>query len=371
MADELAWIESWWVKTERPPSLLPGQIWTLFNPEPSQEAPGTMAVILRVHENAVLVVPLHHELHALTPGDPVFTAADLSFCDHLAAAVELADHVSPAAFTPAVFHGILRADARAQLERAWTEFQRLAASRDRLRSLEAELGPEGIPNHELEIFFESGILNLIPAEAAFGDLADLHRRLDFNLEPFHVEAPTEDQAADYRNVLAARLTNRFESESLYRTIADLLERVPPESLNQPPPTPRPAGDQSLPRLLDRQAPAPTRDDYFLLRGLLHTRLEKWAEAQDCFRALADNNPQLGLRGLVWINQNLDRGDRELASAMADRLAHELPHLSSDRLLGEAGRQPLHEFMRLLPPDREILRLWRRFEALPQIAAAAG
>jgi hypothetical protein len=353
---------AWWPETPAP-ALAPGQVWTVFHPEPPQEAPGTMVAILRVHDRAVLVVPLHHEPAAAAPIDPILTSADLDFDDYLAAAVALAAYLLPEAFAAARFAGTMRPSGMDRLRQALAEFDRLASSRDRLRALESELGPEGIPEHELEIFFESGVLSLIPEEAGVSEWADLHRRLDANLAPFTAAVPAEAAEAPAAvNVLAGRLLLQTEPDAIYRTINDLLERVPLELLNPPAAeltAPRPAagaaGFQPAP------APPPTPKDYHLLRGLVHARLQEWDRAADSFSRLAGSEAQeLGSRAMLWIHQHL-APDQELARGVAGRLAA-APD-SAERLLREAEHQTLHEFINLDRPDREILRLWRRFEGL--------
>jgi len=316
MTDGLGeWVKSFWEDRDRPGSIEVSQVWTVFEPD-GQAAPGAMLAVVSVEGEISFVTPLIHERALRTGVEPLLEKEDLDFDDVVVAVVEMSMYVSNDAFSGARFHGRLGQAGLDKIKSAIDEHGTIAAALSRLREMEDHIGPEAIPDLEIEAAFEAGALKLAPPNASIVELADLRRRLNYNLETFHQRALKiigERRAnSPEAGITFDRVHSVEEPEGLYRTMDDLLEAAPPafngEELLK-------GSGASLSGILIRSGAPAVREDVPYLRALIHARLKNWNVSENFFRMLlGSNRSEQGMRGVVWINQR--QGDKDAASKAA-------------------------------------------------------
>ncbi len=182
------WVKSWWEEHSRPKNLRKGQIWTVFHPDSQPEKPGTMVCVFSVDPGGAFVVPLHSDLDAITGCEPILTETTLSSSLPLVGVVELGMLIHSSAFESARFIGELKKEAMDRLEHAFSEFRKVVKALTRLQTLEARLGPNRVPDEEINKAFEAGILRLVSAKVSYEELVRFHDSLQANLQIYHDKA---------------------------------------------------------------------------------------------------------------------------------------------------------------------------------------
>jgi hypothetical protein len=321
------WIESWWEDHERPAAVQEKQIWTIFLPGDSETREGTVIAVLSMTANACLAVPLHQELQARTDIEPVLADPDLPFAAPMVAAVPAVVTLSLDAFNGARYLGEMREAAHQRLLAAHREFLGLAQSLSELQALEAEHGPQGVPQADLQRIFSAGVLKLVPA-ADPDELAAFHDQLLANLRPYQLMENAAAPALSHDLGLDLNLDQEH-----YKSIIEFLDRelssLAREEINNH----SAAGDKER------------AQDLNLLAALVYARTGQWNRVELSLRGLLGSE-QSGLaeRGMTWLQQNLNReapgGPSPAAGVAAPDLA-------------------FYEFIRVSDPGQEIGKILRK------------
>ncbi|HUT55116.1 MAG TPA: hypothetical protein VM658_17135 [bacterium] len=314
------WIEAWWEDQKRPETIQEKQVWTIFKPGDGTISEGSVVAIISATAHACLVVPLHEEMRARAAIEPVLTAPDLPFAADLVAAVGAAVTLSREAFSEARYLGELSPAALERVTAAHQDFLRVSEGLTELRALEAEHGPEGVPETDLQRIFSAGVLKLVPIAADPDELAAVHDELLANLKPF--ESAENVAGRERGHDLGLDLNPAADHyKSIIRFLDQELAGLAREEINQ------------------------RAEDLNLLAALVYARTGQWDQVERSLRNLmSSEKSDLAARGISWLSQNLNH---EVSGPVGAGPSSPAPELA------------FYDHIRVSDPDREIGRILRK------------
>lgn len=206
------WVDSWWKDGKPPETLKQGQVWTVFHPAGPPEKEGTMVCIFSIHGDQAYIFPLHTRMEASTEIEPLLTEESPPFHVPIVAVVEGGLLVVTQAFQQARFIGAFSENSMNKIRQCFNEFQRTVGASARLQYLEANLGPEKVPDKEIATAFESGRAS---PKVSFEELVQLHRELEKNLMPYHEQAMSALFAEEGLTDKLSRLLSQIRAAGEY------------------------------------------------------------------------------------------------------------------------------------------------------------